>query len=343
MSLLDDFLLPLVSGGPMRVGRPIGPRRLETLLRASAGEPAERVAELARVRHQRARVLIADLSPPPLDEATIRLGAAMHNLLALGRILDRAPLAERVAAVTETFADLGPPATVEEAVQRHSLLARVPEIVRTEHTVETWVGRRQFVGRPPPARILALARLRRVSTSSQRRSWLKEIGVPATGRGVWMAVARASPLGEALDPLRLDPPPAWTRILPVLRFPVLARVIVNRLLELGAEPAGGAMVDALVRFASVREAGERPAALAFAVQFLAHLAWLDLLFGGTIGPGSSLATLLAEASRHDPRLVWPPDVIRQDPLGQRFAERLARFHEAPPLRPLCALAASGLP
>src|SRR5204863_3692054 len=118
-------------------------------------------------------------------------------------------------------------------------------------------------------------------TSTQRRLWFKEIGVPACGRPLWTALHRASPLGEALDPLRLEPPPAWERILPVLRFPALCRVVAGRLLELGVEPSGSALVAALKRFASMKDsAGATPAAVAFAIRFLVHLVWLHHLCAG---------------------------------------------------------------
>src|SRR4051812_20151288 len=116
MSFVADFLLPLVTGGPLRVGQPIGPRRLAGMIRASGHEYPERLADLASARQQRARLLLPDLPAPPLDETTIRLGAAVHNLLALGPLSPRPRLAARVVAATEAFAALGSPATAEEAV-----------------------------------------------------------------------------------------------------------------------------------------------------------------------------------------------------------------------------------
>jgi hypothetical protein len=145
-----------------------------------------------------------------------------------------------------------------------------------------------------------------------------------------MAVHRASPLGEALDPLRLDPPLAWERILPVLRFPSLCRLVAGRLLEIGLEPAGGALVAALLRFSAARDpAGgtATPADIAFAIRFLAHAFWLDQLYGGTSEPSGSsdLVALLATALSFDPRLLWPPDVAPGSALGAAFRARLERL------------------
>jgi hypothetical protein len=341
---VSRFLLPLVKGGTIHVGRALGPRALAVM--AAAYQPGRRrvlsledmaeedaVAELARLRHGRARALLQGASPPPLDESALRLGVATHNLLALahpaleGRGLERRQ--ERIVAVTLPIAELGPPASAEEVVRRHSLLARLGEITRTEHTVEYWAGRRRYVGRLPPAHLLALPRMRGVRTSSQRRLWLKEIGVPACARALWATLQRASPLGEALDPLRLEPPPAWGRILPMLRFPALCRLVAGRLVDVGIEAAGAALVPALLRFASARDPAATPADVVFAVRLLAHAFWLDHLYLGarssSLAGGSDLGLLLAAAFEVDPRLVWPPDVSVTDTLGAAVRARLDRL------------------
>jgi hypothetical protein len=343
------FLLPLVKGGTLHVGRPLGARAIATVVHtwraggrrafSSLEDMAEEdaTAELARLRQARARALVYDAGGPPLDETTIRLGAAVHNLLALGHPdlgdslgvgLTHRTLARRQEQIVEAtlpIADLGPPPTEEEALRRHSLLARLGEITRTEHTVEYWAGRRRFVGRTPPAHLLALPRVRRVATTSTRRLWFKEIGVPACGRPLWIALHRASPLGEALDPGRLDPPPAWERILPVLRFPALCRVVAGQLLDLGLESAGAALVAALLRFVS-RQGVATGEGVAFAIRFLAHTCWLQHLYGGNqLGGGSDLAALLVAAADVEPSLVWPPDVAASAELFMSFRARLDRL------------------
>jgi hypothetical protein len=367
--LVSRFLLPLVKGGPLHVGRPIGPRAIGALAAAwrmgarrpftSVEDMAEEdaVAELTRLRQGRARAFLFSASAPPLDETSLRLGVAVHNLLALGhpglarRGLERRQ--ERIVDASLPIAELGPPQTAEEAVRRHSLLARLGEITRTEHTVEYWAGRRRYVGRQPPSHLLALPRVRRVSTTSVRRLWFKEIGVPQCGRPLWIALHRASPLGEALDPLRLEPPLAWERVLPVLRFPALARAVAGRLLEIGLEGVGTALVAALLRFASLREsAGVTPAGAAFAIRFLAHLFWLQHLYGGDeLTANGDLVALLLSAADIDPRLVFPPDAPAGAPVGADLRERLARLRataELPPdrqtaLAAVCRFAVQGAP
>jgi hypothetical protein len=343
---VSRFLLPLVKGGTLHVGRPLGPRALVAMVAAfkpgrrrvlSLEDMAEEdaLAELARLRHGRARALLVEATLPPLDESALRLGIAVHNLLALMHpALERRNLERRqelVVAVTQPIADLGPPPTAEEVVRRHSLLARLSEVTRTEHTVEYWAGRRRFVGRPPPAHLLALPRMRRVSTTSQRRVWLREIGVPACARGLWTTLQRASPLGEAMDPLRLEPAPSWERILPVLRFPALCRLVAGRIVDVGIDAAGGALVPALLRFASARDAAgvtATPAEVAFAIRFLAHAFWLDHLYLRSPLPGTTdLGLLLAAAYEVDPRLLWPPDVDPDSALGTALGQRLHQLHQ----------------
>jgi hypothetical protein len=354
---VSRFLLPLVKGGPLHVGRPLGSRAIAamastwrtgvrrsfTSLEDMAEEDA--LTELNRLRHARVRALVYDASAPPLDEAALRLGVAVHNLLALGhpdlgaglvegmtgRALQRHQ--EQIVEATLPIADLGPPASADEALRRHSLMARLGEITRTEHTVEYWAGRRRFVGRTPPAHLLALPRVRRVAMSSLRRLWFKEIGVPACGRPLWIALHRASPLGEALDPMRLDPPLAWERILPVLRFPALCRIVVGHLLELGLDSAGVSLVGALHRFVALQpSAGANPAAVAFAVRFLAHAFWLHHLYRAPeeLGGSSEVAILMVAAAEIEPALVWPRDLPAAPALFEGLRARLAAL--APEVR-----------
>ncbi len=357
----SEFLLPLVKGGALHVGRPLGPRAVERIgvgllgvgvggCAAGAAENSAAAAELPAVERQALRELagyrrqrIAELLPaveaPVLDVVDLRLGAAIHNLLALGHpeIAGRGVewRQDRIAAAATTLAGAGAPRSVGEAVNRHSLLARLPEIVRSDRTVHFWVGRRTFIGRVPPKRITALPKLRNVHVDLVRRGWLREVGIPAVGRPAFLALNLASPLGEALDPLRLEPPLAWSRVLAVLRFPALCRAVAGRALDLGVRRAGEAFADALFRFASLQEptggvlaTGE---ALRFAIRFLAHLVWLDLLFGERARDagadpsadfGVELPVVLVAARRTSEDLVWPHDLPRDGDLGRAFASRL---------------------
>jgi hypothetical protein len=337
---VSDFLLPLVRGGAVSVARPLGPVAVAALLRDLPIFDAEAIVALARYRRLAACRCTPFPISPPLDEATVRLGAALHNLLALGHPELAGPRTgrrqERIAGVAAELASLGPPRTADEAVRRHSLLARLPDITRVDRTVHFWLGRQAFVGRTPPRRVTALPGLRRVRIDQTNRSWLREIGIPVVGRRAFLAVNVASPLGEALDPLRLDPPLAWGRILPVLRFPVLARAVAGRAVEIGLDRVGDAMAEALYRFAGFHDppigVHASAEAMTFAIRFLAHVVWLDVLFRGPaiarpergdsdrgVEAGVDLAVVITAAARTRPSLVWPPDVSPDGDLGRSFA------------------------
>jgi hypothetical protein len=371
-AFVSQFLLPLVRGGSLAVGRLLSVADVQSLIQSPIEDPLEHAAAsaLAVARQKQLAQLVPNPPLPVLDPATWRLGAVVHNLLAMshprvgagagaeGRI-------ERIAAVTVGLATLGPPPTLSDVLTRYSLLARLPEVARHDHTVHHRLGKRTFVGQRPPGRALALARLRGVSVESARRTWLRDVGVPVAARSTFIALTEASPLGEALDPLRLDPPPSWGRLLSVLRFPILCRAVAGRLFDMGVARVGDSLTEALYRFVSLQDAAGPTAAsaggTAYGIQFLAHLVWLDVLFGESARPSSpdrdrvfhspaalphaspssssmsspspstsrpdgsagvELAVLLTAAQEIDPTLIWPRDVTATSDMGRRFALHL---------------------
>jgi hypothetical protein len=368
---VSGFMLPLVRGGAVGVGRPIGPRGLDLLLsqwsgpEALAAAPAEAsedpgtaiavlprggrvvarevaremegAAALATLRGARTRSVLHGASTPPLDEASLRLSVALHNLISLTHpTFTRAEgLHARVVVRSLAFslatARLGPPPTALEAVWRYSLLARVPELLRAEHQVQYWLGARTLVGRAIPPSLVSWPRVRRVRVNSTHKRWLTEVGIPAGGREVWEALLEASPLGEALEPNRLDPPVTWRRLLSVLRFPSLCRIVAGRVVTLGIASAGETLALALLRDTNLRGTtfADRPAADAttFALQFLAHVYWMHLVSGGPGQPGPALTALLLASRDASPALVFPADVARASGWGLAFSRRLTVLHE----------------
>ncbi|HMF43272.1 MAG TPA: hypothetical protein VKQ32_21520, partial [Polyangia bacterium] len=162
---VSDFLLPVVRGGPAHVGRPMGLAAVARLMRDLPLNDDAVLAKLDACRSAIALRVSPVAIPPPLDETSMRLGLALHDLLALGHPAlggGRSRRAERVAAAALELASIGAPPTAREAVNRHSLLARLPEIVRVDRTVHYWLGRQTFLGRKPPPRVTSMPRLRRV-------------------------------------------------------------------------------------------------------------------------------------------------------------------------------------
>ena len=359
---LSGFALPLLTGGNLHVGRPVGWPEL-TKLHARLARPGDdpetrAAAEVARWRRAYAASLLTHVDPLPLDLSSLRLLAAAHNLLVLGHpeMKGRERDQERVAELARAQADLGPPTHELEATARMSLLVHLPDAVAVEHQVQigpSWLGLRLqgqgALGLP----LRTLARLSSAPVQSRRRTWWKEIGVPACADAALETLFRACPVLEAMDPLRLHPPLSWRRILPVLHFPSLSRAVANRVLELGTEAAGSALAGALLRFASVGEGTEPLASApeaALGIRFVAHGFWLDQLWAEPreLDAGCDLAALLAAAAEIEPRLLWPPDVNRDSEPATRVASVVLRLQSETPkrvpdryraMRSLCELAA----
>jgi hypothetical protein len=196
---------------------------------------------------------------------------------------------------------------MRDALGRHSLVARLPEVIRRDHTVKHRLGTRTFVGHRPPGHALAMGRLRGIRVESARRTWLRDVGVPGVARATFLALNQASPLGEALDPLRLDPPPSWARLLSVLRFPGLCRVVAGRLQSQGVEVVGDALATALYRFISLQDGTDATQAsadaIAYGLQFLAHILWLDVMFTRDPAEASSPFPPVPFASQRHPAVV----------------------------------------
>src|SRR5204862_119868 len=99
-------------------------------------------------------------------------------------------------------------------------------------------------------------------------------------------------IATRVSPVATPPPPDETTLrlgaalhdLPALGFPTMARVVAGQAVAAGVDRSGDALADALYRFASFHDPppgiDASPEAVAFAVRFLAHLVWLDVLFGG---------------------------------------------------------------
>ena len=166
--LYERFLVPLVVGGDVAVGPAIGARAALSLDGglAAVDTDVRSQVDVARVRVAR-RLSPVDLLEGP-DAHEWALAAALHDLVyalhpelggdAPDRLLD---LAHQV------LARVAPPASLAEAISRHTLFARMFELRRTDTAVSWWTGSRTFLGRSPPSRLLAWPRLRRVQTSER--------------------------------------------------------------------------------------------------------------------------------------------------------------------------------
>jgi hypothetical protein len=122
-------------------------------------------------------------------------------------------------------------------------------------------------------------------------------------------------------------------------------VVAGQAVGIGVDRSGDALADALYRFASFHDQtpGQTPGidaspeAVGFALRFLAHIVWLDVLFehapaaptpesgddiDHTLEPGVDLAVMLTAASRTARALVWPADIPDTGDLADAFRARL---------------------
>ena len=109
---VSDFLLPIVRGGPAHVGRPLGLRAIARFMRDLPLNDDRVIADLSACRLAIATRVSPVATPPPLDESSMRLGAALHDLLALGHPEvggPRSRRADRVAAAALELASIGAP------------------------------------------------------------------------------------------------------------------------------------------------------------------------------------------------------------------------------------------
>ncbi|HSQ63355.1 MAG TPA: hypothetical protein VLM85_09075 [Polyangiaceae bacterium] len=165
--LFVHFMAPLVLGGELRPGRPIGGRNALALSEHGDVVDQELLSHvnLGRIRLARRLVPVDRLEGP--SPAEWALAAAAHDTVQASHPelagLFRASAPVRLLKVVKlTLEHIPEPASVGEALSRHTWLSRLLEITRTDTNVSFWVGKRSFLGQDPPARLLAWPELRRV-------------------------------------------------------------------------------------------------------------------------------------------------------------------------------------
>jgi hypothetical protein len=231
-----------VLGGSLRPVRPIGPAQALELAEAAppvAFGQASVSVEIARVRQARQICPVDTLEQ--LDAFQWQMVAALNDLLQctsplLGGALSKRP-SKLLQKVQEMMDGVPPVGSVREALARHATFARVLLIQRIDTGVSWWCGSTEFRGLPPPRRLFAWSKIRRVRS--------ERLVVPIA------ALTRGSPLGEdeyqatlanllRLSPLtdlatagRQTPPFAWSSSTLSLLYTEPARVVALRALRLG--------------------------------------------------------------------------------------------------------------
>ncbi len=221
--LFSSVLAPLVLGGGLRPGHAVGARVARAL---ASSAPAlvgpsvggDLVLRVASARVARARQLA------PIDEVGLEptgaewaLAAALHDMLqasnpGFDRPLRRAAGARILELAADVARHVPAPATVRDALSRHSFFARTLEIARTDTVVTWWVGSRTFLGVEPPARLRAWPDVRRVRVTANRRT-LPELAPLAFDRDSLVAAVAVllskTPITDLATCTRPAPSFAW--------------------------------------------------------------------------------------------------------------------------------------
>jgi hypothetical protein len=181
--LLERFLLPLVVGGELRPGRPIGSRIALALGEHAGAADTEKLSWLLLARTRLARRLVPIDRIDGVCPEEWALGAVLHDLVQsthpdLGGLF-RGKLPRRVLELCEATLDRVPPArSAKDALLRHTLFARTLEIARTDTKISWWVGSRTFLGTEVPARLAAWPAVRRVRIEKTPRPL---VDLPSSG------------------------------------------------------------------------------------------------------------------------------------------------------------------
>lgn len=285
-ALVARVLLPLARGGTISVGAPIASgvaRRwaleAEVLSPPDAGSVRH---ELALARARTAALLVVDPPHLALSGDDVRVGVALHDALVAAHpraaeVAFARRVRGRVVAHALALAQAPPARGRTALLARHTLLARLGELGRTDRLVKWWTGDALFRGHDAPARLRAMPRLRRVREERKRIALVDLLraddGVPQAAIG---ALYASSPLTDLLDAARPLPAFSWTPATAAIAGDAeLARAILYRWLgaaptatDLAGAPASAAA--ALVPLLERRPAGTGPLVAAI-VPWLIHV------------------------------------------------------------------------
>jgi hypothetical protein len=288
--LFSDFLAPLVLGGEMKPGRPIGALAALSLGKERILPDIDRLAHVGLVRTRVGRRFAPIDRVEGPTEAEWALGAALHDLVqathpGFDAVLRRAAPPRLLGFVHETLERVPPPRTLGEALGRHTWFARMFEIVRTDTVIRWWVGSKTFLGEPPPARLSAWPELRRVRVERTARVImdLPEAGAavdPVQFSKALTHFLAKTPMTDLATCHRSAPIFTWGSESLGLVGTIAGRTLVTRALSRAPKGAVDACLGRATR-ALVRERAWRAAGVA--MDLLAERALSDASFASTKG------------------------------------------------------------
>ncbi len=278
---IKEFLLPLFAGGEAHAVRPLPPGVMETF---AYGTISDTEVEFDLQSHMlRAASEIAPLQGLPANDfGAMGMAMALHNLGAitdpmLDRTFSRGSLKTMREWIEAIIDAIPPPRTRGEALSRHVIAERALLFQREDTVVKNWAYTYRFYGRPPPANVTAMPRLRFVKEQKSRRRMLEilEEGVDEESlTGLLTQLIARSPVTQLLN-LQLYPRFVFgMAALAVLSDSGLRNGVVQALIKTGTNKVAQPLGHALRELSAVGAPGEY---LHVALAFLAELQVLEVL------------------------------------------------------------------
>jgi hypothetical protein len=246
--IFSTFLGPLVVGGAVIPGKLFGGKN--ALAIGDHRQPSDvdllSRTELARVRIARKLAPIDTLEAAP-SAWEWALAAVLHDMVQSTHpgfdATFRRSGPKRILEVAEkTLERIPAPASVGEALARHTWFSRMFDLARTDVDLRWWTGSERFLGTDPPKRLLAWPELRRVTETRTPRPLMD---LPTSGAAVDLqrfafvteAFLKKTPLTDFVTVTRASPVFAWSHENLSLAATRSGRTIVNRALALLSQRA----------------------------------------------------------------------------------------------------------
>jgi len=354
-AFLESFVLPLVAGGEVRVGRPLALDEVAMLEQ----ELASVSPQLMAVDDARGAVLSTLVVRPPaliFDGEELALAVGLHNALFLVHpsvegwsVSDRQR--RRVVETAQRLVSQPLSRDRTRILARHALLHSLFELARTDTYVSWWTGRARFLGQKPPGRLVAWRSVRRVREEVSKVAYDELLAAPDIAPVV-ATLLRRTPLTQLLRSHPAAPALHWEDAVFLLRDLELSRAVAYEAIrstdprEQVAAPARLAAAFEQMLERAPAEADVRAVA-GFLVYLAALLALAETRLRELDARSPLLSAVLAveRAGQRprglatffalpnalavvDPRLAVPPGLDGEPALARRWAAHRAQVTEA---------------